>query len=221
MKRLFAAAALLATFTNAAMAGDLTLFADSDFRGGRVGLQHDVRDLSQLGFNDRASSMVIRSGVWQLCEHRDFGGHCAEFGPGEYRVLPNFNDNITSAREIDPGRGRERDGYRGGRDGDRDNLGNRGDREGNRDERGGGRGEGVQLFTGQGFSGERAIVGSDMRSMEQVGLNDRAASLVIREGRWEFCEHVDFRGQCMVLGPGEYGSLDRMTNTISSMRRVR
>lgn len=212
MKRLFAAAALLATFTNAAMAGDITLFADSDFRGGRVTLQRNARDLNDFGFNDRASSLVVRSGVWQLCEHRDFGGYCAEFGPGEYRTLPRFNDSISSVREIDDGRGRDR--------GDRSD---RGDREGWRDERrgGGGRGDSVQLFAGPGFRGERAVVGNEVRSMEQVGFNDRASSIIIREGRWEFCEHADFRGQCIVLGPGEYGSLDRMNNGISSMRRVR
>src|SRR5690349_14263765 len=115
MKRLFAAAAAVALFappfTNAAMAGEITLFADSDFRGGRVTLQREARDLNEFGFNDRASSMVVRSGVWQLCEHRDFGGFCAEFGPGEYRNLPRFNDSISSVREIDRGR----DGYRGDR----------------------------------------------------------------------------------------------------------
>jgi hypothetical protein len=225
MKRLFAAAALLATFTHAAMAGDITLFADSDFRGGRVTLQRDARDLSEVGFNDRASSMVVRSGVWQLCEHRDFGGYCAEFGPGEYRVLPRFNDSISSVREIDGGRGRER-GDRGDREGWRDehrgDRGDRGDREGWREEhRGGGRGEPVQLFSDAGFRGERVVIGADVRSMEQAGFNDRASSLIIREGRWEFCEHADFRGQCVVLGPGEYGSLDRMNDGISSMRRVR
>jgi hypothetical protein len=209
MKRLFAAAALLATFTHAALAGEITLFADSDFRGGRVTVQRDARDLNEFGFNDRASSMVVRSG---------------EFGPGEYRVLPRFNDSISSVREIDAGRGERGDwGNRGDRGdwGNRGDRGDRGGREGWRDERRGGRGEPVQLFSGPGFHGERAVVGNEVRSMEQIGFNDRASSLIIREGRWEFCEHADFRGQCVVLGPGEYGSLDRMNNGISSMRRVR
>ena len=60
-----------------------------------------------------------------------------------------------------------------------------------------------------------------MRALSDVGFNDRATSLIIREGRWEFCEHADFRGECVVLGPGRYDMLDRMNNRISSMRRVR
>jgi len=219
MKRLFAAAALLATFSHAAMAGDITLFADNDFRGGRVTLQRDARDLNEVGFNDRVSSVVVRSGVWLLCEHRDFGGACAEFGPGEYRNLPNFNDRVSSAREVDPGR---REGWRDGRGERREEWRER-EREERREEwRDERRERGpVQLFAGPGFQGERAMVGGDVRSMDQVGFNDRASSLIIREGRWEFCEHADFRGQCVVLGPGEYGSLDRLNNRISSMRRVR
>ena len=103
MKRLLAAAAVLATFTHAAFAGELTLFSDSNFRGQRVVLDRDAPNLADFGFNDRASSVVIRSGTWVLCEHANFGGRCAEFGPGEYRELPGFNDAISSARQVDRG----------------------------------------------------------------------------------------------------------------------
>jgi hypothetical protein len=224
MKRLLAAAAVLATFAQAAFAGEITLFTDRDFRGGRVTVARDTFDLADIGFNDRASSLIVRSGVWQLCEHKDFGGHCAEFGPGEYRELPNFNDSISSAREVPRGRGNDRDDRRGGPGGpgwhgDRDER--RGDRYDGRDERGGPRGAAVQLFSGQRFEGANVGVSGDVRSLNDVGFNDRAGSIVILEGRWEFCEHGDFRGQCVVFGPGRYASLEGMNNRISSMRRVR
>lgn len=222
MKRLLAAAAVLATFAQAAFAGEITLFADNDFRGARVTINRDAYDLNDIGFNDRTSSVIVRSGVWQLCEHKDFGGYCAEFGPGEYRELPRFNDSISSAREISRGgRGYDRDDRRGG-------PGWRGEREGWRDERRGDwrddrgpRGDAVQLFSGQGFEGANVSVSGDFRSLNDVGFNDRASSIVIYEGRWEFCEHGDFRGQCIVLGPGRYPFLEGMNNRISSMRRVR
>jgi hypothetical protein len=222
MKRLLAAAAVLATFAHAAFAGEITLFADNDFRGARVTINRDAYDLNDIGFNDRTSSVIVRSGVWQLCEHKDFGGYCAEFGPGEYRELPRFNDSISSAREISRGGpGYDRDDRRGG-------PGWRGEREGWRDERRGDwrddrgpRGDAVQLFSGQGFEGPNVSVSGDFRSLNDVGFNDRAGSIVIYEGRWEFCEHGDFRGQCIVLGPGRYPFLEGMNNRISSMRRVR
>jgi hypothetical protein len=222
MKRLLAAAAVLATFAHAAFAGEITLFADNDFRGARVTINRDAYDLNDIGFNDRTSSVIVRSGVWQLCEHKDFGGYCAEFGPGEYRELPRFNDSISSAREISRGGpGYDRDDRRGG-------PGWRGEREGWRDERRGDwrddrgpRGDAVQLFSGQRFEGPNVSVSGDFRSLNDVGFNDRAGSIVIYEGRWEFCEHGDFRGQCIVLGPGRYPFLEGMNNRISSMRRVR
>jgi hypothetical protein len=224
MKRLLAAAAVLATFTHAAFAGEMTLFSDSNFRGQRVTVERDAPNLADFGFNDRASSVAIRSGTWLLCEHANFGGRCAEFGPGEYRELPGFNDAISSARQIDRGQGqgrwRDRD-REGGREGWRDE-----DRGGNRGEyRGGGWGDrggpGVQMFAGPRFEGQQVELSQDVRSMNDVGFNDRATSMIIREGRWEFCEDADFRGECIVLGPGRYEFLDRMNNRISSMRRVR
>ena len=225
MKRLFAAAAVVAAFTQAAFAGEMTLFSDAGFRGNHVTLQRDVYDLAEFGFNDRASSVVVRSGVWQLCEHKNFGGYCAEFGPGEYRELPRFNDSISSAREISRGRDeRGGPGWHGGRDNRGDER--RGDWDGVRrgdwrDGRGHGGGEAVQLFSGPRFEGPTVGISGDVRSLNDVGFNDRAVSIVINEGRWEFCEHGDFRGQCVVFGPGRYPFLEGMNNRISSMRRVR
>ena len=224
MKRLLAAAAVLATFAQAAAAGELTLFTDSNFRGPRITVERDAYNLADMGFNDRASSMVVRSGVWQVCENKDFGGYCQEFGPGEYRELPRFNDRVSSVREISRGGrgGYDRDDRRGG-PGWRGEHGDRDERRGDgRDERGGGpRGDAVQLFSGQRFEGPAVSLSGDIRSLDQVGFNDRAGSIVINEGRWEFCEHGDFRGQCMVFGPGRYPFLEGMNNRISSMRRVR
>jgi len=227
MKRLFAAAALLATLSHAAFAGELTIFADSNFRGNHVTLQRDARNLGDYGFNDRVSSLAIRSGTWQLCEHVNFGGRCAELGPGEYRNLPDLNDSISSIREVSRG------GPRGGWD-DRDGPGRGDDRgPGRGDDRGPGRGDDrgprggprggddVQLFSGPRFEGADIGLSRDQRALNDVGFNDRAASLIIREGRWEFCEHADFRGQCVVYGPGRYAFLEQMNNRISSMRRVR
>jgi hypothetical protein len=211
MKRLLAAAAVLATFAQAAAAGEITLFTDSDFRGARMTVERDAYNLADMGFNDRASSMVVRSGVWQVCENKDFGGYCAEFGPGEYRELPRFNDRVSSVREISRGgRGNDRDDRRGG-------PGWHGDRHDDR----GPRGDAVQLFSGQRFEGPAVSLSRDVRELNDVGFNDRAGSMVILEGRWEFCEHGDFRGQCVVFGPGRYPVLQGMNNRISSMRRVR
>jgi hypothetical protein len=229
MKRLLAAAAVLAALTPAAFAGQLTLFSDGDFRGTQVTLRGDVPNLSDIGFNDRTSSIVIRSGTWQICEHKDFGGYCAELGPGEYREMSRFNDRISSAREVSRGGDRWRGGddRRGGGDYRGGEYERRGDRDWRRDDyRDGDRGDmrggpAVQMFAGQRFEGQQVGVSGDVHTLNDVGFNDRAGSMVIREGQWEFCEHADYRGQCVVFGPGRYPFLEGMNNRISSMRRVR
>ncbi|HEU4372064.1 MAG TPA: beta/gamma crystallin-related protein [Telluria sp.] len=226
MKRLIAAAAVLAALAPAAFAGQLTLFADNDFRGNQVTLSSPVYNLNDLGFNDRTSSVVIRSGTWQLCEHKDFGGYCAELRPGQYRSLEGFNDKISSVREVGYGAGRRDagDDRRGERDmrrnDDRDGRGgnDRGEYRGDR----GRQGEtAVQMFAGPRFEGQQFGLSGNLRTFEEIGFNDRASSLIIRDGTWEMCEHADFRGQCVVYGPGRYPSLGEMSNRISSMRRVR
>ncbi|MDQ2987739.1 MAG: beta/gamma crystallin family protein [Pseudomonadota bacterium] len=226
MKRLIAAAAVLASLAPAAFAGQLTLFADSEFRGNQVTLSNSVANLNDLGFNDRTSSVVVRSGTWQLCEHANFGGYCAELRPGEYRFLSGFNDKVSSVREVGVGgrRGDARDDRRGEYD-------RRDERDVRRnDERAGGEYRGdrgrqgenaVQMFAGPRFEGQPIGLFGNLRTLNEVGFNDRAGSLIIREGTWEMCEHADFRGQCVVYGPGRYPSLGEMNNRISSMRRVR
>jgi hypothetical protein len=225
MKRLFAAAAVLALCSHAAFAGELTLFADSDFRGARVTLGGDAPDLNRAGFNDRVSSIVVRSGVWLVCEHAGYGGNCVEFGPGEYRNLPRFNDTISSVREVTrggPGRDRrdERDGgWRGGREGGWRDDERRGDgRDGRGDYRGGG-GGGVQLFARPRFEGQDISLSGDARALDN--FNDRTSSIIVHDGRWEFCDDANFRGQCVTYGPGRYPFIDQMGGRISSVRRVR
>jgi hypothetical protein len=222
MKRLIAAAAVLASLAPAAFAGQLILFADHNFRGNQATVQGDVPNLREFGFNDRASSIIVRSGTWQICEHKDYGGYCAELTPGEYRELPRFNDNVSSIREV------RRDGR--WHDGDRGEHGPRGGEHARRDDdrgderndyRGGRGGNAVQLFAGARFEGQEVGLSRDLRTLNDIGFNDRTGSLLIREGEWQFCEHADYRGQCIVLGPGRYAFLEQMNNRISSMRRVR
>ena len=219
MKRLLAAAAVLATLTHAAFAGELTLFADSDFRGARVTLQARRARPAPVDFNDRVSSVVVRSGIWELCQDANFGGRCAQFGPGEYRALPGFNDAISSVREI----------ARGGRAAGATATATAGATTGAttpRRLRDGGdvaraAAPGRCCSPARASRARKSRWRSDVRSLNDVGFNDRAVSLIIREGRWEFCEHGDFRGQCVVYGPGRYPFLEGMNNRISSMRRVR
>ncbi|MES2323396.1 MAG: beta/gamma crystallin-related protein [Pseudomonadota bacterium] len=177
----------------------VTLYADGDMNGRAVNLRGDVSNFQQLGFNDQARSMVIHGGSWEMCVHADFGGECRLFGPGEHRRLDRaFRNAISSARLVrEGGHGQGRDRDRNRRDG------------------------GVELFGMTGFAGERMSVRDEMRNLSESGFNDRAGSLIVYGGQWEFCQHAEFRGQCLTYGPGRYDRLGSLHNQISSIRRVR
>jgi len=232
MKNTLTAAFLLAAtlIGQAASAGELQLFSREGFRGERVVIADGAaNNFVDFGFNDRASSLVVRSGTWELCEHKNFGGQCAVFERGEYPDLRRFNNNFSSAREIQ-GRGDNRgQGYGYGRD-DRNYRDERREerreerwREERREERryDRERGDAVELFNDVGFRGRHVTINNDMSTLRDVGFNDNANSLVINYGTWEVCEHADFRGQCRTYGPGRYQDLGDFIDRISSIRRVR
>jgi hypothetical protein len=176
------------------MAAPVILFGGTGMRGRSLPLHRDISNLTDLRFNDQAESMTIQQGTWEFCEHNDFRGKCRVFGPGQYdRLDRDFHRSITSVRQVRGG---------GGGDG------------------GHGRRDGVELFDAPGFHGQRVGVRDEVRNFNEISFNDRAGSLIVYRGQWEFCEHADFRGQCLVYGPGRYDRLGRMHNLISSIRRV-
>lgn len=90
-------------FTAVAGAADLTLYAEGDFQGRPVNVVIDMRQLSTLNFNDRASSVVVEKGAWVLCTDEDFAGTCITLEPGRYSSLKELGleDTVTSVRRRD------------------------------------------------------------------------------------------------------------------------
>lgn len=212
----------------AAQAGELTLFSRPDFHGRDVTVQGPVRDLAAIGFDNRASSLMVRSGRWEACSRPDFGGKCVVLDRGEYPDLNRLDDRISSIREV--GRGEQRrEGWRDHRDerGERSYGDDRDDHYDGRadirdEERYEERGPAVELFRHAEFSGDRRDINERvLPDFGVINFHDRTQSMVIHYGQWEFCEHPDFRGQCQVYGPGRYAHLGGMSSKFSSMRRVR
>ena len=75
-------------------------FLHEDFQGGSLGLDDSTPDLRQFDANDKASSLIVRRGHWQVCEDIGYRGRCVVFGPGRYPSMHPFglNDAISSAR---------------------------------------------------------------------------------------------------------------------------
>ena len=191
-------------------AGELTLYSRDDYHGRSQTVRDTVADLEDLRFNDTTQSIRVRSGRWEACEDADFRGACFLLEAGEYPSLDGQANKITSLREV-------RGGWDGRRDRERD-------RERER-ERGDlpGRSLGGELtfYTRDDFAGRRLSVSNASADLRERDFNDTVQSVRVRAGYWEVCEDVGFRGRCRILAPGEYASLERMSNRISSVREVR
>lgn len=78
-------------------------FYENDGFGGRNFITADqIRNFRRFGFNDRASSVVVFGGRWEVCENIRFTGRCVVLRPGRYASLRamGLNDRVSSVREV-------------------------------------------------------------------------------------------------------------------------
>lgn len=104
-----AAAALLAA--GQAMA-QITFYERPDFRGQSFTTDEPIGNFGRVGFNDRASSIVVEHGRWEVCEHARFEGRCVMLRRGSYPSLRDMglNNTVSSVRPFE-GRERRHGGY--------------------------------------------------------------------------------------------------------------
>lgn len=93
-------AGLVAATTAAAQ---VTLYSHEDFHGQQFTANGTVRNMDRIGFNDRASSVVVNGGEWQVCEDAYFNGRCVILRPGEYPSLDRIglSNEISSIRPVE------------------------------------------------------------------------------------------------------------------------
>jgi uncharacterized protein YcfJ len=78
----------------------VTFYEGENFHGRAFTTQNEVRNFARIGFNDRASSVVVASGRWEVCEDARFEGRCVLLRPGNYDSLRalGMEDRISSVR---------------------------------------------------------------------------------------------------------------------------
>jgi len=83
-------------------AAQITFYEQEGFRGQSFTTEEQVRNLGRFGFNDRASSVVVLSSRWEVCEGVRFGGRCVVLRPGRYASLAamGLNDRVSSVRSV-------------------------------------------------------------------------------------------------------------------------
>jgi hypothetical protein len=182
-----------------AAAAEITLYEHDNFDGRRIRSNASVSNLGSTGYNDRASSVIVQSGQWQLCSDAYFRGRCVSLGPGQYPSLRamGLNDRVSSVRDL-----WDRGGTGGG--------GVVGD----------GGGADVVLYEGYNFGGDSFRVGGFIVNLGGTGFNDRAHSAIVYNGSWEMCADADFGGGCQVFGPGRHSDLGFLSARVSSLRPV-
>lgn len=173
-------------------AAELVFFENDDFNGRSFVVNQPADDFVNFGFNDRASSVRVRNGTWQVCSDANFRGQCATLTPGDYRSLAAFglNDRISSARPVGGPVPEPAPGPRGR----------------------------ITLFDFANFDGRGETVEADVYDLSSRRYNDRAHSAIVDAGTWQVCEHADFRGLCMTLPPGRYADLGALDGKVSSAR---
>jgi Beta/Gamma crystallin len=168
--------------------GSLVLYSDKRFRGQE---RRVVGPTSSLGsYNDRAESVRVNGGVWELCEDNDYG-KCRTVD----RDLPDLgsiglNKRLSSARPLYGGGRRGRggdDGYPGG--------GYPG---------GGPQRARLVLYDGDRYRGAaRTLDDAEGR----LGGFSRAQSAQVT-GSWQLCDGPNFTGRCVTLSE-DVPNLDR------------
>ena len=81
----------------------ITFYEGEGFRGRAFTTDRPVGDFSRNGFNDRASSVVVDSGRWEVCEDSRFRGRCVLLRQGSYDSLRGLGmeNRISSVRPAD------------------------------------------------------------------------------------------------------------------------
>lgn len=188
----------------------VTFYEHDSYQGRSFTTQRAVEDFGQFGFNDRASSVVVkgnRSDRWEVCEDGRFSGRCVVLRPGEYPSLSamGLNDRVSSVRAVERNARVESDRYAPLPPPPQVSQ--------------------VVFYEDEGFQGRSFISAGDVASFRRNGFSDHASSVIVRgsrSDRWEVCEERRFRGRCVVLRPGQYPSLAAMglNDRVSSIRAV-
>ena len=93
-----ALAASLVAATQAA--AQVTFYEGEGFRGHAFRVNGPVWNFDRTGFNDRASSVIVERGRWQVCADARFAGRCVILTRGSYPSLAplGLNNRVSSVR---------------------------------------------------------------------------------------------------------------------------
>jgi len=172
--------------------GTVQLYGQPNFRGRTIQIDQPATSFTNENFNDRASSLIVQNGTWELCTDVGYRGTCRTFTPGRYATLGSgMTKELSSARPVTD---------------DAEDV----DEAANPP---------IVLFAQEGSRGRSIAIASDVADLKRARFDNAARSAVIENGNWEFCSEANYRGTCQVLSPGEFPRLaPGLYGSISSVR---
>jgi uncharacterized protein YcfJ len=86
----------------AQVVAQVTFYEREEFEGRTFSTGKPIRNFERQGFNDRASSVVVLSDQWEVCEDAQFRGRCIVLRPGRYPSLAamRLDNRVSSVRTV-------------------------------------------------------------------------------------------------------------------------
>jgi uncharacterized protein YcfJ len=96
------AMALTALLWASQATAQVVFYEHDDFNGRSFSSQRSIASFASSGFNDRASSIVVLAGRWEVCDAAQYRGRCVVLRTGRYPSLSamSLNDRVSSARSL-------------------------------------------------------------------------------------------------------------------------
>ena len=214
LRRRLSVGAALALIASSAVAGEITLYQNRDFRGDTLTLRRPAPDLERTGFNDRASSVIVRDGVWEACSEANFRGACTQLRPGQYdRIEGALSDRIASVRELvrvstapQPAPIVEAPVVTAPVVSAPPVVQAAGPR--------------IVLYSQPGFGGSGVEITETHGNLGQIPTYNGASAIIVYGGTWRLCTRQYYRGDCADFTPGRYDSLGGLNGRIYSAELV-
>ena len=104
--KLKSALGIAALMLGAQAMAQVTFYEGEGYRGRAFTTNQRVGNFERFGFNDRARSVVVDRGRWEVCEDIRFEGRCVVLRPGSYDSLQRMglSDSISSVRPLEGNR---------------------------------------------------------------------------------------------------------------------
>ena len=84
------------------VAAQVTFYEGEGFRGRSFTTNKTVPNFQRFGYNDRASSVIVDRGRWEVCDDVRFDGRCVVLRPGNYDSLRGMglDNRVSSVRPV-------------------------------------------------------------------------------------------------------------------------